>query len=294
MKNDQEIKCIFVGSHESVGLLRASSFLHSENFPPWVARVYLNYGGDRTSLLHGGQYVSLAEAQSLGRDGWSRYLSTFLESIDDDLILLTLDDFLFGLSLDESSLSEAIQRMRAHPNLLGIKCGLTPLITRSSDVRPDESGWYRLKFNSPYRLTTQLTLWNRKSLLQFLKWTSSAWNFELKGSKLASLVGAASAGRRAVVLCPESPISKYSEYSALSSRWEERVNVFGLQIPMVVTILSMNLLQAQDLIYGHWSDAPPFEDVLKRPTAVLDSCPKMLRKEVAEYLDLLEVGLCVS
>jgi len=236
---------------------------------------------------NGGTFVNLGSVQSLGAEGWSKYLATYLSKLDDDFVLITLDDYLFGLSLDETALVDSMHRLESDPRLLGIKLSMTPALTRPNDVSRSHDGWGKLTLSAGYRLSTQLHLWRRTELLKVLRWTRSAWHFELAGSRGVKIATAASFGLFGSIDIPPQPVARYPEHSALSPKWGNRVNIFGIERNVVEDLVKRDLLKAATLVWGFWPNAPSFLALTGDSWQALGTCPQEQMAEFTAYLEHL-------
>ena len=115
---------------------------------------------------------------------WSSFCANYLEGIQDDRIIFTLDDYLVNAPMDRKSFDDAL--------------AMTPCVKLCVCADEEHRG---------YPVPTQYTIWDRKELIVLLRQTTTPWDFEINGSKLFR-------GKSQVKSC-----IFYDTRSALSNRW---------------------------------------------------------------------------
>ena len=114
----------------------------------------------------------------VGRDvSWSDNLSSALDLIPEDYVLLFLDDLVLKGRVNTALLSEALAWARSvRPDHLRLNA------TERPDERVDGIVG-RIREGAIYRTSTVLTLWRKQALRSLLMPGESAWQFETKGSE---------------------------------------------------------------------------------------------------------------
>lgn len=165
------MKIILVGYPGSQFLVPASKYLVDKYLPDFeFEKIWLNHDGPK--------------------ENWSKFVADYLDTIEDEKVILTLDDYLVNGPID----MEAYQKAKGMINLCVKLCENTPEELKD------------------YPICTQYCIWNKNVLTKFLRRTTDPWNFEMEGSKIFKKEYLGAIG---VVPC-----IPYGVHSALSTRWE--------------------------------------------------------------------------
>lgn len=158
-----------IGYPGSQKIVKASKYLVNKYLPIYFNVIYLNHKGEI--------------------NWWSRYLSTFLEYLPDENIILALDDYLLANPIELGNYMNAETSM-------------------GGDVKCVKLCYSTLEEHEEYPVTTQYTIWNREYLISLLKRVRTPWEFEIGGSKLFD---------KKVL---HKPCLDYFTNSSISARWE--------------------------------------------------------------------------
>lgn len=119
-------------------------------------------------------------------NNWSSYIADYLSTLDDELVMMALDDYLinaplkgFGLEMEDA-----------------VCCKLCFCTNEE---------------NNDYPVTTQYTIWKREYLIHLLTQTTNPWNFEIEGSRIFKQEGQKMIHQESI---------SYDTHSSLSKRWE--------------------------------------------------------------------------
>ena len=167
------LKVILVGYPGSQFLVPASRYL-AQKYLPGFDLHWLNYVGDK--------------------DGWSKFIGTYLTNFQDELVIFALDDYLLGGSLNQQVYDYALESFKYDSDVVAVK-----LFECTSEEHDD------------YPVTTQYTIWRREKLIELMTLTKDPWHFEITGSNIFE-----AKGWKSVHLYPA---LKYNTSSALSNRW---------------------------------------------------------------------------
>lgn len=183
------IKIVLVGYPESQQILPATKYLIDK---------YLNANFDIEFLNYTGPI-----------EGWASYLADYFETLTDDLVIFSLDDYL---------LAEPIAMGRYNVALIQLS---NPEVVCSKLFPCSEQE------HSEYPITTQYTIWRRTYLIWLLRQLTTPWDFEIKGSEIFKESGKLSVRNE--------PALKYNTSSALSKRWQG-VSLKGLSYEDVLNV----------------------------------------------------------
>jgi hypothetical protein len=119
----------------------------------------------------------------MGSDhGWASNLLNALRQIDADRLIVFQEDFLLTAPTDTATVRKLVCYSRDHD----IGClRICPCPGPSGKWRDDFLGTIGLY--DPYRVSLQLAIWNRQSLMELLCEGESAWDLERKGGERSRL-----------------------------------------------------------------------------------------------------------
>lgn len=166
---------VLIGYPGSQKILNASKYLSKKYLPNFLHTIYLNYKGEIR--------------------GWSKYLSTFLSYITDNMIVLALDDYLLADHINISGFNNAVDFV-----FNGFMTNSQIVCAKLCQSTPEE--------HAEYPVTTQYCIWNREYLIELLGQINTPWEFEIIGSRLFN--------KKVIHV----PCLKYFTNSSISSRWE--------------------------------------------------------------------------
>jgi hypothetical protein len=116
---------------------------------------------------------------------WADRVRSQVASVDHDYVMLVLEDFFWRAP---TRTDQVIDCLTALQDLGGHMMRLT------NRPPPDRAVPGYLRFGeiaagAPYRVSTQVTIWRRESLLDLMRPNESIWEFELKGSRRSDAIG---------------------------------------------------------------------------------------------------------
>lgn len=164
-------------------------FLH------WPQCPYAVYLGSNTRVFDHPRVETLA----VGADrGWADGVRAMLERIDARFVLLMLEDFLLEHAVEGSAVERARDKIRVgevdcirlgDANLFRSDAGAGTELRRENagycEPIPSEPLYGEIVPGTPYRVSTQISLWRKEALQQLLLPGATAWEFEEVGSLLA-------------------------------------------------------------------------------------------------------------
>jgi len=156
-----------MGSDKSTSIREASKYLINKYMPGFEI-TYLTY----TGIL----------------EKWAAHLAEHLSTLEDELIIFGLDDFLIEEPIDMKVYDQAVREI-----------GGAVVCAKLCDNTPEEF--------FEYPVSAQLTIWKREYLIWILNQTTTPWKFEQEGSRLFDKIALLK------------PCIKYDGNSALSSKW---------------------------------------------------------------------------
>lgn len=271
------MKVCLVGYEGSKHIIPASSFLIDKYLPKDFKIYFLNYGKYDGNLIKG-SYIELDDVQKGGSESWSRYIIEYLDSLTDEFIIFSLDDYLLSKPLNMKKFNVLVNEMKKNSSIGSAKLGISPTY-RVNDYDVYSDDLFLLRKTADYSATTQYNVWDRKFLIEVLSKVSSPWQFEGEGSRYIS-----NETDRKVIGSLSMPL-RYPEPSSLSARHPGKINVFGNCVGDIEECIKLGYLNENDLIMGQWSDGQvkSYIECKNKPLMALDFCPSGER----EYYSLL-------
>lgn len=122
--------------------------------------------------------------------------------------------------------------------------------------------------HSPYRITTQCSIWRKDYLLYFLNKSTNPWNFETNNNPIDG---------KKIISTINNYCFRYVDESALSGRHSGMINILGLRPNDVNWLIDLGLLDKNKLQYGQYVGNVPTYNML-----VLDFGLDKLKNYVSE------------
>lgn len=112
---------------------------------------------------------------------WGKRLIETLKRIDTKYILFALDDFYLDQPVRVEELQKCYDYMEQNSEIAYFS--FLPTNDKNNVASTKYIGFEKRSQNGDYRLNCQFALWNRESLLSFIRPHESPWEWELYGSK---------------------------------------------------------------------------------------------------------------
>ncbi len=110
---------------------------------------------------------------------WAARVRRQVEALDHEYVMLVLEDFFWRAPTPTGQIVQCLEGLHT---LGGEMMRLTNRPPPDSPVRGYPL-FGEIAVGAPYRVSTQVTIWRRESLLDLLRDDESIWDFELKGSR---------------------------------------------------------------------------------------------------------------
>ena len=162
---------------EYVGLLNPFFDLFCHYFPSFDGHIFTTASN---FVHHNGLNIKCLDRQYKNLSFSSRLL-LILASIQTEFVLFLLDDFLLYDYVDEAFFDNAFETIRNDKNVVSVVLHDTCNQKCFCDERYNEYFGVKRK-RSPYKCTTQASIWRKDFLIRALRKGESAWDFELIGS----------------------------------------------------------------------------------------------------------------
>ncbi|HEY9155029.1 MAG TPA: hypothetical protein VIM69_07865 [Opitutaceae bacterium] len=135
----------------------------------------------------GSSHFAESKIQVLHSDGgrdWSKCMADYLDAINEDYVIVLLDDFFLRKDVDQRAVEHCLRFAREHA---ATQVRLMPR-PGPTDRIPGEKMIGSAKAGSPFRVSTQGAIWDRRKLLALIKPGESIWEFELHGNERANAI----------------------------------------------------------------------------------------------------------
>ena len=146
----------------------------------------IGYNHPNYNLPDNFDFVSLNDGDQQTKNDYARHLREYLESIDDNYFIYTMEDTFIKNNINFESLNDLISICNDTNNIgridltEGILNRSFSIFDKVNNTTIIESDQY-----AEYRISCQMSIWNKKYILKYLKDGYSPWDFEIKGSSLA-------------------------------------------------------------------------------------------------------------
>ena len=259
-----ELKIYIPCCDESLPVVKINSYLFDKYWPEAEVH-YLGFAPPAFSFYNSNHHFhSIAPAQEGGATKWTRYLYYFLKNIDEKHIIFSLDDFWLCQEPNHDMVQTAISLTKSNNKIGRFDLTFDTQVEGGFlNVGSVKSGNIIVKHpKTPYRVSTQPSVWNLKFLLEMLDNDWNPWQFELYGSSVVSekymnsnLTFAFTDDH--MVRYPVRTISK----GAVSRHNPGKYNVLGLPVGTIREMVRENFFSEDELIWGQWEgEVPGFYD----------------------------------
>jgi len=260
----ENIKFIIPVCDSTLHIMKLSSYLYDKFYDFDLEIILLGFKKPEFELSSKFRFVSMAKEQVGGSNSWSKYIRSFLESIDDKYVFFLLEDYLPTCSPNIEMMNMITKMMQDSSSSIGrfditfdsfiANNGTTMLKFPNYDLLEIEKG-------REYRITTQPSLWNKDYLIEILKHTTSPWSFEIQGSRYSSNLKESvyAIGDHTFMNYP----SRWVHKGAISRHYKNKINLLGLDTKTIKEVVELELVNEKDIVWGMWSGGgvPSFEEM---------------------------------
>jgi len=120
----------------------------------------------------------------IGKDeGWSKGITKALESINAPNVILMLEDFFLEDKVDTAKVLYYLNWVMQNNAMMLRLCTIP-----GPDLPSRDKEIGIISIGTPYRVSTQTSIWNKDCILSLIKSDESIWYFEWSGSKRSNLL----------------------------------------------------------------------------------------------------------
>lgn len=205
-------------------------------------------------------FHSLDSSQKGGAQSWSKYIANYLKTLDDELIIFALEDFIptgkFNLNLCADVINWCVEN-RNKP-IGRFELGWDTMMSVDHDIvhNFENGSIIEAKQNAMYRISTQTSLWNRKYLIKYMDRRWTPWQFEIDGSIMSTgdqtclIVGCFDLNFQRFP-------AKWIHKGSISRLQPGKFNILGMKLDDVKLLCDNNLIKEEQLIMGQWAGYVP-------------------------------------
>jgi len=196
---------------------------------------------------------------------WSKYLYNYFANIQDELIWLSLDDFLPINNINIDCYNAAVDYMKN--NKIGLCTISQTIYYESKDYRKpgkciegEKYFIYERNKKDLYNISLQPGLWNREYLCKIFNNNFTPWDVEIKGTKKSYTLPYINIGTCRGPRDNITSLMEFSYVSSLSSKWNPYINFQGFPLELIKEIID-NKLVNKDLI----TIGDPYDKIVFNP-----------------------------
>ncbi len=199
------------------------------------------------------EFISMRSKQ-LSIDDWGKDIYNIIKNDPNDLVIFMLDDFLPTDYLNKDIYNNIIKKMISDDDIVRCTLGIDMFANCPYDIIEEYKDYDIIlqKQDSPYRITTQTSLWKKNYLLYHLLNSTNPWNFET--------IHKANDGKK-VIGTIRTYILRWIEESALSNRHPNKINILGMKFEDIKLLIDLGFFDVNKLQYGqHIGKVPQFNE----------------------------------
>ena len=171
--------------NRTCSVLVSSCDAYSDLWKPFFSLFFANWsdcpfeiylGSNRATFSHERVRMLFSDNDPV----WSKSMGNYLSQLSTPYVLLVLEDFFFRRPVQTQNIVKALEFLQR------VDGQLLRLEPRPGPDRIVSDGFGECLPGSPYRVSTQASIWNRSALQKLLVEGESIWEFEIKGTSRAS------------------------------------------------------------------------------------------------------------
>lgn len=243
------MKVLVATSDKTSHILTAFEYLMDKYCPELIDIEILGYGvfpklGEKYNI------ISLHSHQKSINE-WCERLHKHITTLPDEYVIFGLEDLLPVRPINYKTFNLGFELMQLNSSVGRYELG-TGHCWHSNTSELNGTPFYLYGSESLYRISTQWAIWRREYLLEYLRNAWSAWDFEIEGSRIASIDGRD-------VICSYKDHAWHWVHSALSGKYPDMVNVIDIDRKDVEDMIAIGILQRDKLQLGIDLNSPRYE-----------------------------------
>lgn len=178
---------------------------------------------------------------------WTTNVYKRIKGITDEFVILSLDDYLMIDAFDSLLFEIVMDKMRSTAEIVRYELGFGAWKKGCTMLNADYDanfGVFKYGRETPYKSSCQISVWRTEYLLKLLSNKWSIWDFEIKGSEMATKDGVGVIGTRG------QHALRWIEESALSARHPGRVNLLGMRLGDIHELIDKGKVDKNKIQFG--------------------------------------------
>jgi hypothetical protein len=152
---------------------------------------------------------------------WSECLIKALQKVETPFVLYLQEDYFIECKVNEKKINEFSELMFNNPKIKYI--GLTHFGNKGPFKEWENKDLVIVSQNANYRISTQAAIWDKKTLLSYLKVDENGWMFEIFGSKRAKKNEELFLTTNRNIYNKENPIIQYEHTGIIKGKWHHKM-----------------------------------------------------------------------
>lgn len=262
-KEGRMIRIVMPICDDNLFTLKMSSYLFDKYWPKDTTIDVIGFKKPDFEISSKMNFISLASKQEGGASGWSKYILSYLQNIEDEQVIFTLEDF-FPTKSPNIKLIKNVSNLLKSNSKIGrfdltfdsYSFGKYTIVKKIKNLTIINKEKY-----TEYRITTQPSLWNKEFLMDILRNTTSPWDFEINGTKYSNSLD------YQVLAFGDETYENFPTYwihkGAVSRQYPGKINVLGIDLKTIKEMVEKKLFQESDLVWGMWNHGkiPSFHEL---------------------------------
>ena len=246
-----------ITSDKTYHILDISLYFWNKYMPHYNKIVLgFNHGKEYCDKYKNIKFLSIGNNQDINK--FTYYLFNYLQNISDNYIILSLDDF-FPLSSIKNDMLKLVYNKMKNNNKF-IKCVLnSSYYIEKNDIIIDD---LLCSNSNNYKLSLQLSLWEKNYLLNYLKIPLSPWDFEhyitndfnyyvIKSTNIEH--DYVFKNRTIIKNFQPNYIIQTNPSSHLSSPYSH-INLLGLSFNDINEVINKGKIKTENICFGHYKN----------------------------------------
>lgn len=243
----------------SLPIVKINSYLFNKLMPDNKV-FYLGFSKPEFKFYNKNHFfISLAEKQEGGAKSWTRYIHSYMTSVQDQFLVFSIDDYLLCTKPETTQINTALSLMKKNPKIgrfdLTFDCQVEGNFVNIGKI--NNNNIIQKKPNADYRISTQPSIWRKDFLLNFLDNDWSPWDFEILGTQMSRKENML----EQTLAFYDSKMQKYpirtTAKGAVSRFNPGKFNVLGMPTDLIKDLVSQKFFKEEEIIWGQHANNPP-------------------------------------
>jgi len=251
-------------------ILPATAYLYNKYWRPFDGQNFKILGNhpSESKLPDNFEFIKIKDENNIQK--WTRYIYDYIKNNEkNEYFVLALDDYLPNSPFKPEIFENMLTNAKENGKVGRIALGRLDVEKKEIVKNFVEYDIVRLKPKTVYRISCQISIWNREYFLKTFNHDWTPWQLELEGSKEACNDG------WDIIGTDRNWMFGWVEESVISARWPGMINILGMHPEDVRYLIEHKIFQPEKLQYGIWYDCKiPFLSRFQSISKKLTKIPK--------------------